>query len=118
VSEAGRPPRPRLVAVRSGETAEDSAPSARPFRRWLLPLLLGIALALCAAALATEARRAAALEARLTATQAELSRAQSRLAAWEAWRGALRGHAERLQSELGALAAALATDPGEAPPAR
>ena len=118
MSEVGRPPRPHLVPVPDGERAEAPAPSAPPSRRWLLPLLLGIALALCAAALATEARRAAALEARLTATEAELSSAQNRLAAWEAWRGALRGHAERLQSELRALAAALATDPGEAPPAQ
>jgi septal ring factor EnvC (AmiA/AmiB activator) len=119
VSEPGR--RPRLVAVPGGEDPAGPGPASTPVparsRLWL-PLLLGVALALCAVALAAQSRRADRLGAQLAQTEAELARAQSRLAAWEAWRGTLRGQAERVRAELGALAAALESEPGEAPPAR
>jgi hypothetical protein len=119
VNEAGR--RPKLVAVPGGEAGEgpgprtaDAAPT--PPRRLWLPLLLGVALALCAAAFAAQARRAEQLAVRLAAVEASLVRAEARLAAWGAWRGEVRSRADRLRADLGELDAALAVDPGEGTP--
>jgi len=119
VSEAGR--RPRLVAVPGGEAGQGAAPrtadaAPTPPRRLWLPILLGVALALCAAALAGQARRAEQLAVRLIEVEASLARAEARLAAWGAWRGEVRSRADRLRADLGELDAALAVDPGEAAP--
>lgn len=119
MSEPGR--RPKLVAVPGGEAGPGAGPrtaEAPPtaLRRLWLPLLLGVALALCAAALGAQARRAEQLAVRLAAVEARLADAQARLAAWGAWRGEVRGRAERLRADLGELDAALAVDPGEGTP--
>jgi hypothetical protein len=113
VNEAGR--RPKLVAVPGGEPEQGPGPrtaAPAPRRLWL-PLLLGVALVLCAAALAAQARRAEQLAVRLAAVEASLARAEARLAAWGAWRGEVRSRAERLRADFGELDAALAVDPGE-----
>ena len=118
MNEAGR--RPKLVAVPGGEAGQGpgarTAAAAPPPRRLWLPLLLGVALALCAAALAAQARRAEQLAVRLAAVEASLVRAEARLAAWGAWRGEVRSRADRLRADLGELDAALALDPGEGSP--
>jgi hypothetical protein len=106
------------VAVPAGEGAEGGPPRprVRPDRRAWLPLLLGVALALCAAALAAQARRAEQLTARLAEVEASLVRAEARLVAWGVWRGEVRGRADRLRAQLGELDAALAVEPGEDAP--
>jgi hypothetical protein len=94
----------------------EGPPSPRQDRRSWLPLLLGVALALCLAAFAAQARRAERLAARLAEVEASLARAEARLAAWGVWRGEVRSRADRLRADLGELDAALAADPdGSAP---
>ena len=117
MNEPGRPARPKLVAVPAGEGAERAAPAAGPpSRRAWLPLLLGVALALCAAALAAQARHAAALADRLAAAETSLARAEAQLAAWDLWRTDVRSRADRVGQDLRDLDAALARDPSESVP--
>lgn len=115
MSEPGRPPRPKLVAVPGPDGEPSRPPPPRERGPWLL-VLLGVALAVCLAGFAAQARRAERLAARLAEVEASLERAEARLSAWSAWRGEVRSRADRLRAELGGLDAALAEDPGAGSP--
>ena len=105
---------PRLV--RPGEAASAPSPSAsvtgRTGGRWLLPLVLAVALA-GAVAWSVESRRVHVLEVQVASLSTSLRAAEAEVAAYRGHLDAIRGGVAGVRERLDALQALAAQDPAE-----